>query len=58
MPRTCHFAVHQEKDMCNYARMCFASTVIVDHAGVWPSGLVRWLADFVRTVVGLNPSHG
>jgi len=24
---------------------------------VWPSGLVRWLVDFERTVVGSNPGH-
>ena len=33
------------------------TTGIVTDAGVWPSGLVRWLADFIRTVVGSNPSH-
>ena len=27
-------------------------------AGVWPSGLARWLVDFVVAVVGSNPSHG
>ena len=27
-------------------------------AGVWPSGRVRRLVDFVRTVVGSNPTHG
>ena len=26
--------------------------------GVWPSGLARWLVDFVLAVVGSNPSHG
>ena len=32
----------------------------VDHddAGLWPSGLARWLVDFVLAVVGSNPSHG
>ena len=30
---------------------------VVD-AGVWLSGLVRWLVDFVLAVVGSNPSHG
>ena len=27
-------------------------------AGVWPSCLVRWLVDFVRSVVGSNPGRG
>ena len=27
-------------------------------AGVWLSGLARWLVDFVLAVVGSNPSHG
>ena len=27
-------------------------------AGVWPSGLARWLVDFDLAVVGSNPSHG
>ncbi len=24
---------------------------------VWPSGLVRWLVDFERTIVGSNPGY-
>ena len=28
------------------------------NGGVWPSGLARWLVDFVLAVVGSNPSHG
>ena len=58
---------HQEGNPMNIARRIataatfndtIKSLITIIDAGVWPSGLVRWLVDFVLAVVGSNPSHG
>ena len=48
----------QEQNMTNCAQlMRHLLHMSRTDAGVWPSGLVRWLVrDFVRTVVGSNPA--
>ena len=40
------------------AALAFVVNNNISDAGVWPSGLARWLVDFVLAVVGSNPSHG
>ena len=53
--------VHQTEPKCNSIKMLVIREKVkesnVHYTGVWPSGLVRWLVDFERTVDVSNPDH-